>query len=138
MSERREILEVIENVNRGKRFVAVHTSQELTALCPTTSVPDFYTVKIVYEPDEYLVELKSLKFYLTSFRNVGIYHEELLNEILEDLKEVVRPHWIYVELKVNVRGGIYTTVSRFWSREKGDDIKAALEGPSLYLSEDRL
>ncbi len=95
---------------------------ELTAVCPMTGLPDFYTVRLVYEPEEKLPELKSLKMYFVSFRNVGILHENLANKILEDFKKVVEPRWILIELFVNNRGGVYTTVRRFWSRE-GDDIE---------------
>lgn len=138
MDEKRKILKVLENRYSSSRFVAEHTSEELTALCPTTSLPDFYRIRIVYEPDRYLVELKSLKLYFNSFRNEGIYHEELINQVMEDLIEVVSPRWIFVELKVRVRGGIYTTLRRFWSREGGDDIRRAIEGVSFNPSEDPL
>ncbi len=99
---------------------------ELTAVCPQTGLPDYYILRIVYEPDKKLPELKSLKMYLIAYRNYGIWHEHLANKILEDFKKAVEPRWVYVELYVNNRGGIYTTVRRFWSREKGDDIKEAL------------
>ena len=95
---------------------------ELTAVCPMTGLPDFYTVRLVYEPEEKLPELKSLKMYFVSFRNVGILHENLANKILEDFKKVVEPRWILIELFVNNRGGVYTTVRRFWSCE-GDDVE---------------
>lgn len=99
----------------------------MNALCPTTQLPDFYTLRIIYEPNEKLVELKSLKLYLAQYRNVGIYHEELANEILEDIRDIIDPKWIFLELKVNVRGGIYTVVKRFWQKEKGDDIERAIK-----------
>ncbi|HDD60302.1 MAG TPA: NADPH-dependent 7-cyano-7-deazaguanine reductase QueF [Euryarchaeota archaeon] len=138
MDEKRKLLKVIENRYSSKHFVAEHTTDELTAVCPTTSLPDFYSIRIVYEPDKYLIELKSLKFYFNSFRNEGIYHEELINRVVEDFIEVVKPRWLFVELKVKVRGGIYTTVRRFWSREGGDDIKRAIEGVSFNPSEEPL
>jgi len=94
---------------------------ELTAVCPMTGLPDFYTVRIVYEPDSKLPELKSLKLYFVKYRNVGILHENLANSILEDFKSAVEPRWVLIELFVNNRGGGYTTVRRYWSR-KGDDI----------------
>ena len=94
---------------------------ELTAVCPMTGLPDFYTVRIVYEPDSKLPELKSLKLYFVKYRNVGILHENLANSILEDFKSAVEPRWVLIELFVNNRGGVYTTVRRYWSR-KGDDI----------------
>ncbi len=125
---KKSALKTIENKHKGKRYVCEHTSPELTALCPTTRLPDFYTARVVYEPNEKLVELRSLKIYFVQYRNVGIYHEELANEILEDLRTVIEPKWIFLELKVNVRGGIYTVVKRFWSKDKGDDIERAVRG----------
>ena len=111
-----DLLKTIKNKNKGKRYICEHIFPELTALCPTTTLPDFYTIRTVYEPYEKLVELKSFKLYLLKYRNTKIYHEELANEILEDFVKIVNPNWIFIELKVNVRGGIFTTVKRFWSR----------------------
>ncbi len=98
---------------------------ELTAVCPMTGLPDFYTVRIVFEPDRKLPELKSLKMYFVSFRNVGILHENLANKILEDFRRAVEPRWVLLELFVNNRGGVYTTVRRYWSRD-GDDLNGIL------------
>ena len=125
----KELLETLENKNKGKaRYVCEHVYPELTAVCPTTKLPDFYTMRLLYEPEDYIIELKSLKLYLIEYRNVGIYHEELINNILEDLKDVIKPNWIYIELEVTVRGGITTYVRRYWDKEGGDDIERAIEG----------
>lgn len=121
-------LKTLANKNKGKKYLCEHIFPELTALCPTTKIPDFYTVKIVYEPNAKLIELKSLKLYFNQYRNVEIYHEELANEILNDFISVVKPRWIFLELVVNVRGGIYTIVKRFWSKEKRDEIEKAIKG----------
>ena len=99
---------------------------ELTAVCPTTGLPDYYTLRILFEPDKKLPELKSLKMYFLAYRNYGILHENLANRIMEDFKKYVEPRWIFVELIVNNRGGIYTTVRRYWSRD-GDDLKQTLK-----------
>lgn len=123
---KKETLQTIENRDKDKSFACQFEFPELTAVCPTTKLPDFYVMRLVYEPDERLVELKSLKMYLIQYRNTGFLHEQLVNEILEDFKAVVKPRWIFLELKVNVRGGIYTTVRRHWSRTAGDDIEKAL------------
>ena len=124
----KDILKTIENKHKGKRYVCEHSFPELTAVCPTTKLPDFYNLRILYEPDEKLVELKSLKLYLVEYRNVGIYHEELINKIMEDLKAVIAPAWIFLELEVNVRGGISTSIRRYWDKIEGDDIERAIEG----------
>jgi 7-cyano-7-deazaguanine reductase len=87
-------------------------STELTALCPFTGHPDFYTLKIRYKPDKFIVELKSVKLYIEKFRNLRTTHETLLNIIFEHFKSLLSPRYLFAELKVNVRGGIRTTISR--------------------------
>jgi 7-cyano-7-deazaguanine reductase len=87
-------------------------THELTALCPFSGHPDFYTIKIQYKPDKFVVELKSVKLYIEKFRNLKTTHETLLNIIFEDFKSLLSPRYLFAELKVNVRGGIKTTVSR--------------------------
>jgi len=122
------LLRTIKNKNKDKKYVCEHIFPELTALCPTTDLPDFYTIKLLYEPSERLIELKSFKLYLLKYRNIGIYHEELANQILEDFVKVVHPNWIFVELKVNIRGGISTTIRRYWDKSRGDNIEKAIRG----------
>ena len=87
-------------------------TNELTALCPFTEHPDFYKLKVKYKPDKSIVELKSVKLYIEKFRNLKTTHETLLNIIFEDFKSLLSPRYLFVELKVNVRGGIKTTLSR--------------------------
>ena len=106
------ILETIPNEFPGRSYVVELESAEVTSMCPFTEIPDFYRVKIVYVPDEKLVELKSLKLYLQAFRNLRVIHETLLNIIFEDLKDLLSPKYLMVELKVNIRGGIETVVRR--------------------------
>lgn len=89
-------------------------------MCPTTRLPDFYTVKLTYEPDELLPELKSLKLYFLTFRNIEVLHEEITNRILDDFVGSIKPLWAQIIVKVNNRGGIITTVARKWSRTEGD------------------
>lgn len=91
-------------------------------MCPVTRLPDFYNVKIEYEPDERLIELKSFKLYLNKFRDKETLHEEITNEILNRLIRSIQPRWAKIEVIVNVRGGIYTTITRHWTKEKGDVI----------------
>ena len=122
-------MEKIETVKFGypnTHTLVEYVYPELTAVCPTTKLPDFYTVRILFEPEEKLPELKSLKLYFVSYRNVGILHENLANKILEDFVSVVEPKWAFIELHVNNRGGIYTTIRRYWSRE-GESIGKILE-----------
>jgi len=110
------------NKNVKRRYVCTHIFPELTAVCPVTRLPDFYTLRITYEPERKIVELKSFKLYLITYRNVEILHEEITNRILDDFISAVRPRWAYIEVKVNVRGGIATTIARHWKKRQGDRI----------------
>ena len=83
---------------------------EFTCLCPMTGQPDFATIRIRYVPDQHLVELKSLKLYMWSYRDEGAFHEAVTNRILDDLVGAVRPRWAEVTGDFNVRGGIKTEV----------------------------
>jgi 7-cyano-7-deazaguanine reductase len=84
---------------------------EFTSVCPKTGQPDFGTLTITYTPDQKCVELKSLKFYLQSFRNEGIYYEHVTNRILDDLVAVVQPRRMTLVAAFTPRGGITTTVT---------------------------
>ena len=101
-----EVLEAIPNRNSEKNYFVKLTSDEFTCVCPITSQPDFATIKIRYIPDKFLVESKSLKLYLTSFRNTGIFHEEVVNKIADDLIKLLTPRYLEVEGIFSVRGGI--------------------------------
>ena len=105
-------LEVIQNKYGGNEYICQHTCPEVTSLCPCTGMPDFYTLIVKYTPDLKLIELKSLKLYLINYRDRRIFHEELLNEIFDVFMEVVEPKKLYIELVVNNRGGIFTSVKR--------------------------
>ncbi len=83
---------------------------EFTCLCPKTGQPDFATLQIEYVPDQYCVELKSLKLYVWSFREQGAFHEAVTNQILQDLITACQPRFMRIRAIFNVRGGIYTTV----------------------------
>jgi len=83
---------------------------EFTCLCPLTGQPDFAVLSLEYVPDRLCVELKSLKLYVWSFRDRGAFHEAVTNRILDDLVRAVRPRYLRLSAKFNVRGGIYTTV----------------------------
>lgn len=107
-------IERIENVYKDKCYVCEHVFPEFTTLCPKTGLPDSAGIKIVYEPDKYLVELKSLKLYFIAYRNLRFFHENFTNRILDDFVKAVEPRWAHIEAKVNVRGGIYTTIRRTW------------------------
>ena len=82
---------------------------EFTCICPKTSLPDFATLKIKYRPNESCLELKSLKEYLMFFREVGIFHEHLVNKVLNDCVTSTKPKWMEIIGIFNARGGIQTT-----------------------------
>ena len=86
-------------------------TDEFTALCPWTGLPDYGTLRVSYMPAKLCLELKSLKYYLLSYRDVGIVQEHAANRLLADLVALCRPRWMKVELDYKVRGGIHTTVS---------------------------
>jgi 7-cyano-7-deazaguanine reductase len=115
-------IDTLENKHKESRYVCIHEFPELTAVCPVTRLPDFYTIRIEYEPDDRLIELKSFKLYLNRFREKEILHEEITNVILDKLIRSISPRWARIEVKVNVRGGIYTTIKRHWTKDAGDVI----------------
>jgi 7-cyano-7-deazaguanine reductase len=83
---------------------------EFTCLCPKTGQPDFALLVLDYVPDKLCVELKSLKLYIWSYRNVGAFHEAVTNRILDDLVSATRPRYMRLTARFYVRGGIFTTV----------------------------
>src|ERR1700730_3873802 len=91
---------------------------EFTCVCPMTGQPDFATVRIQYVPDERCVELKSLKLYLNSFRDVKVFHEHVINLILEDFVKACNPMSVEIEGDFNVRGNIKTTVKASYQKQK--------------------
>jgi 7-cyano-7-deazaguanine reductase len=95
----------------GKKILVDISTPEFTCLCPWSGQPDFAGVTVKYVPKRLCVELKSLKLYLQSYRNVGMVHESVVNLVLEDVARKVLPQWISVTAEFNVRGGITTVVS---------------------------
>lgn len=93
------------------------TNLEFTAVCPKTGLPDFATIRVTYVPDERCVELKSLKEYFLSFRDVGIFHEHVVNKVLDDFVAACRPRKVEVVGEFNVRGGLKTVVRASYSGE---------------------
>ena len=102
----------------GKDIVVNIDTDEFTVVCPWSGLPDFATIKIDYIPGKLLIELRSLKYYLLSYRNVGIYQEHAVNRILEDLIRCAKPKWMKVVADYKVRGGIHTVASREYAAKK--------------------
>ena len=103
-------LEVFPNPKPSRDYTIRIESPEFTCLCPKTGQPDFATIKLEYIPEAACVELKSWKLYLWSFRDEGAFHEDVTNQILDDLVKAIAPRYARLEAEFNVRGGVYTTV----------------------------
>ncbi|MCU0918145.1 MAG: preQ(1) synthase [Planctomycetes bacterium] len=107
---KREEIEVFANPRPARDYTITIRCPEFTSVCPRTGQPDFGEITIEYGPDQSCLELKSLKFYLQSYRNDGIFYEALTNDILDDLSAVCRPRWMRVTARFTPRGGITTDV----------------------------
>ena len=106
-----KLLETFENSHPQRDYLITHQTDEFTSVCPKTGQPDFGIITITYIAGKKCVELKSLKFYLHSFRNEGIFYEDSVNRILDDLVKVLRPKWIEVSGSFALRGGIRSIVT---------------------------
>ena len=130
-----ELLETFENPYRGRDYEIHMTCPEFTSLCPVGGIesdatelallkggaPDFGTIIITYVPSDVCIELKSLKLYLWSFRNDGIFYERAVNRILDDLAACAKPRWMEVVGDFNVRGGIKSVIrAQSGKREPGN------------------
>ena len=104
-------LETFENPHPGRDYVIRHVAPEFTSLCPKTRQPDFGTIEIEYVADGLCVELKSLKLYLQGYRNEGVFYEDVVNRILEDLAAAVEPRRMKVTGRFNTRGGMQSVVT---------------------------
>lgn len=101
----------------GQAMEIVTTTDEFTSVCPFSGLPDFARVSIRYVPDRLCLELRSLKYYLLSYRDVGIWYEHLVNRMLEDLVRACNPRRMRIEIVCNPRGGLESTVCAAYDRE---------------------
>jgi 7-cyano-7-deazaguanine reductase len=104
--------------NQFPAYEIVIDIPEFTSVCPKTGLPDFGVLTIRYMPDKRCLELKSLKEYLLEYRNLGIFQENIVNRVLEDVVKAARPKWAAVKGEFHARGGIGTTVEARWPRPK--------------------
>jgi 7-cyano-7-deazaguanine reductase len=109
-------LEVVPNPHPDRDYEVSMAVPEFTCLCPMTGQPDFATIRIRYGPDQHLVELKSLKLYMWSYRQQGAFHEDVTNRILNDFVAAARPRWAEVVGDFAVRGGIKTEVRTVYGK----------------------
>ena len=103
-------IEDFKNQYADKKYTIGLHCPEFPCICPTTGLPDFAVINLSYSPGRTCIELKSFKLYLVTFRNVGIFHENHVNKVLEDVVKACKPRWAKVEGIVTPRGGIQTTV----------------------------
>ena len=104
-------IETFENPQPLRDYVITHVAPEFTSVCPKTGQPDFGTIEIEYVADKLCAELKSLKFYLQSYRDTGVFYEDVVNRILDDLVSVLQPRRMAVTGKFTPRGGIHSIVA---------------------------
>jgi len=113
-----KLLEIFDNSFPNRNYLIVHKANEFTSVCPKTGQPDFGIITISYIAAKKCVELKSLKYYLQSFRNEGIFYENVVNRILEDLAGLLKPTWMEVKGEFSVRGGVNSTITAEHGRRK--------------------
>jgi 7-cyano-7-deazaguanine reductase len=133
-----ELLETFRNPYPGRDYEIQMTCDEFTSLCPLGGIetdaaelallkggaPDFGTILMTYVPDQLCIELKSLKLYLWSYRNDGIFYERAVNRILDDLVAKIAPRWMEVVGDFNVRGGIKSVIrATAGTRDRGPAIR---------------
>ena len=104
-------LERFANRTQVRRYEVAFTCPEFTCVCPRSGFPDFATIHIKYVPDQWCVELKSLKLYINAYRNEKVFHEDVTNRIIQDLIDLLDPHEIEVVGDFTVRGNIKTVVT---------------------------
>jgi 7-cyano-7-deazaguanine reductase len=103
-------LETFPNHHPKRDYIVTMQTEEFTCVCPLTGQPDFAKIKIQYIPDQLILESKSLKLYLQSFRNEGTFHEHVTNVILDDIVAALAPRWCKITADFTVRGGIGISV----------------------------
>ena len=113
------ILDPLDYDYRSRRDIDIEIKQpEFTSVCPMTGLPDFGCITIRYRPDKKIVELKSLKYYLLQYRNVGIFYEHVVNRILDDMVKMLNPKWMEIVGDFTSRGGISSRVTAVYGNKK--------------------
>ena len=114
------VIETWKNRYPDRDYVITIDIPEFTCICPKTGLPDFAAIVIRYIPDLSCVELKSLKYYTIFYRDIGIFNENVINKMLDDLVKSCRPRWMEVTGEFNARGGIKTTVKAEYGNHERD------------------
>lgn len=110
MSGEPTTIETFPNPHPRRDYEIEHVAPEFTSVCPKTGQPDYGTIRLIYVPDKLCLELKSYKFYLQSFRNQGIFYEDVTNRILDDLVRIARPRKMTVVSEWTPRGGLHSVI----------------------------
>jgi len=118
---KQDLLETFENQFPQRDYEIEIVCPEFTSVCPKTGQPDFATLTFTYTPDQVCVELKSLKMYLQSYRNDGIFYEHITNTILDDLVQLVKPRQMKLVAAFTARGGITTNVTAVHEANSAQD-----------------
>ena len=114
-----DVLDPVDYQYHAKRGIDITIKNpEYTSVCPMTGLPDFGCITVRYRPNEMIIELKSFKYYLLQYRNVGIFYEHVVNRILDDLVSVIKPRKMSVEGEFTARGGITSRVLAEYQEEK--------------------
>lgn len=111
-------IETFDNPCPKRDYVITHVAPEFTSLCPKTGQPDFATIEIEYVADQLCVELKSLKLYLQSYRNEGVFYEKVINLILDDMVAALKPRWMSVTGRFTPRGGMHSVVTAGYEKDE--------------------
>jgi 7-cyano-7-deazaguanine reductase len=114
----RKLLKTFPNLHSSRDYQITHIAPEFTSVCPKTGQPDFGTIKLTYIPDQLCVELKSLKFYYQSFRNQGIFYEDVTNRILDDLVAVLKPRSMTLISEWTPRGGLHSIITATYTAKR--------------------
>jgi len=111
------LLETFDNSFPDRNYLIVHRANEFTSVCPKTGQPDFGLITISYIAKKKCIELRSLKYYLQSFRNEGIFYENVINRMLDDLTGLLKPKWMEVVGEFTVRGGLQSVVTSTFGKK---------------------
>ena len=111
------LLETFDNSFPDRNYLIVHRANEFTSVCPKTGQPNFGVITISYIAKKKCIELRSLKYYLQSFRNEGIFYENVINRMLDDLTGLLKPKWMEVVGEFTVRGGLQSVVTSTFGKK---------------------
>ena len=111
-------IEVFDNPHPKSDYTITHEVEEFTSVCPKTGHPDFAEMTISYEPGAKCLELKALKLYLQSFRDQGIFYEDITNRILADMVAACSPLWMELETRWSTRGGIHSVINASFTADE--------------------